>query len=64
MTDIVDRLRVVLDKYDRVGWHPVVEDAIDEIERLRRVVRLADPGGQVRAKLDHDLTGKGHSSHG
>jgi hypothetical protein len=39
MTDIVDRLHVILDKYrhryKRVGWQPVVEDAICEIRRLR-----------------------------
>jgi hypothetical protein len=46
MIDIVDRLRVVLDKYrgryKRVGWQPVVEDAIHEIERLRSKLALSD----------------------
>jgi hypothetical protein len=66
MTDIVDRLHVILDKYQRrykrVGWQPVVRDAISEIRRLRKLLNaVADysPAG-IPASRDS----KGQERHG
>jgi hypothetical protein len=39
VSDIVERLRKVAASYDEVGWHPVVLEAADEIERLRAEIK-------------------------
>jgi hypothetical protein len=67
MTDIVDRLHVVLDKYrhryKRVGWQPVVADAIREIRWLR--IRLAEyDDGPVSPRHHDPVNRQGRSSHG
>jgi hypothetical protein len=71
-TDIVERLCVILDKYERrykrVGWRPVVVDAIHEIRRLRGALNRPEVSQTALdalrgTGLEHDLT-KGHSSHG
>jgi hypothetical protein len=64
--DIAERLRDLAGprKASMMLGSRTMLDAADEIERLREVVRLADPGGQVRAKLDHEKADRKRSSHG
>jgi hypothetical protein len=57
MIDVVERLRQGVDPLDIPEAEREMDRAADEIERLREVVRLADPGGQIRAKLDHERAG-------